>query len=216
MAPTATSLSCPANDGAQFTTPNSQIFNIKCFTDYAGGDMGVTQTTTFEDCMTSCATTTNCVDVAYVSPNCYMKSLVTSPQSNGAVWGAILASAETAANNRISCVNNKSDGTVYTAPSGAQFTIECGVDYFGGDMGNLYAETMEICLDACDDASGCVDVAYAGKYCYLKHSLEPGQSNGGVWGARKLSSDAAVTSTTTTTVIAVSLAMLSKMRENCG
>lgn len=200
MAPSAVSLSCPASNGAQFVA-GSSTFTIKCGIDYMGGDMGVAQTSTFEDCLNTCASTANCVDVAYVGPNCYMKNFVTSANQNDNVWGAILTTAEQAAANRISCNGNKSDGSVYTAPSGAQFVIACGTDYFGGDMGNLYAETMEVCLDACDHTSGCIDVAYAGKYCYLKNSLQPGQANGGVWGAKKMES-AATTSVTTTTDVA--------------
>lgn len=58
---------------------------------------------------------------------------------------------------------------------------------------------MELCLNACDSTSGCIDVAYAGKYCYLKNSLTPGQSNSGVWGA-KLVSNAGTTSSATSSV----------------
>lgn len=203
MAPTApSSLSCPGSNGLQYTTGTS-TFTIKCSTDYYGGDMGLTQTSTFEDCLSTCASTTNCIDIAYVAPNCYMKSTVTTANTNNAVWGAILTTAEQAAANRITCDNNKSDGTVYTAPSGVQFVIACGTDYFGGDMGSLYAETMEACLNACDATSGCIDVAYAGKYCYLKNSLEPGQANAGVWGAKRMgsaaSSSSSVMTVTTTT-----------------
>jgi hypothetical protein len=71
----------------------------------------------------------------------------------------------------------------YTTPIGDVFTIKCGIDYYGGDMGAVQAETFEKCLDACSDTSGCLAVAYAGKACYMKSELKPGIANDNVWGA---------------------------------
>ncbi|KAK3676513.1 hypothetical protein LTR78_003789 [Recurvomyces mirabilis] len=176
-------VSCPGSDGQQFTV-GAATFNIHCGTDYYGGDLSRVTSDTFEDCMTSCASTIGCIDVAYNGKNCYLKNSLQSPRSDSNVWGAVLASAEKgAAASTLSCP--ASNGASYTASSGAQFTVQCGVDYYGGDMGSAYVDTFAECLEVCDSTQGCLDVALHGHYCYLKNSVTSPQQNSDVWGAIK-------------------------------
>jgi PAN domain len=181
-------VSCPDSDGTQFSV-GAAVFNIHCGTDYYGGDLARVDAATFGDCLASCASTMGCIDVAYNGNSCYMKSSLNTARQNSNVWGAVLASAEQSAAQQMTCPTN--DGATYTAKSGDQFLIQCGADYYGGDLSSLWAETFEDCLEACDTTSGCLDVAYHHPgYCYLKNTLTAPQQNSDVWGAKKLSAPA--------------------------
>ncbi|GAM86828.1 hypothetical protein ANO11243_048480 [Dothideomycetidae sp. 11243] len=79
------------------------------------------------------------------------------------------------------------DGQVYQAANGQYFQIECGVDHAGGDIGMVYVETFQQCIEKCAANSQCVDVSLSGAACYLKRSAGPSMQNA-VWGARAISS----------------------------
>jgi hypothetical protein len=68
-------LSCVSNadDGKLYTTASGHTFEIQCFKDYFGGDIGAASTQSFEECLEVCDTTSGCIDVSYVNGNCYMK-----------------------------------------------------------------------------------------------------------------------------------------------
>jgi hypothetical protein len=42
-----------------------------------------------------------------------------------------------------------SDQTSYTAAGGDIFTIECGIDHYGGDLKLVFTNTFNMCLDTC-------------------------------------------------------------------
>jgi len=119
-----------------------------------------------------------CTDVSYNGDNCYMKNSIKSPRQDSNVWSAVLASDDISA---MTCPAN--NGSTFTAKSGAQFIIQCGVDYYGGDMGSTYVNNFADCLEDCDSTSGCVDVALHENYCYMKDSVTNPQQNSDVWGA---------------------------------
>ncbi|EMC93176.1 hypothetical protein BAUCODRAFT_44424, partial [Baudoinia panamericana UAMH 10762] len=48
------------------------------------------------------------------------------------------------------------DGNTYTA-NGVTFHIECGLDRYGNDIGLIYTNTYNACLDACGANGACVD-----------------------------------------------------------
>ncbi|OJD35635.1 carbohydrate-binding wsc [Diplodia corticola] len=50
------------------------------------------------------------------------------------------------------------------------------------------ASTLELCIDACDSNSGCVDVAWVYGSCYLKSSVGTAISNNAVLGAKLITS----------------------------
>ena len=176
---------CPSADGTQFTV-NGAIFNVHCGVDYYGGDIGHTAADTFGDCMKSCATTSGCLDVAYNGHDCYMKSSLTTPRQNGNVWGAVLASAEQAASNLLKCPRD--NGKTYHTKAGDQFQVQCGVDYYGGDMGMTNTNSFDACLEACDTTPGCVNVAWHddSQNCYLKNVVTPAMQDANVYGASKV------------------------------
>ncbi|EME85418.1 uncharacterized protein MYCFIDRAFT_193726 [Pseudocercospora fijiensis CIRAD86] len=85
-----------------------------------------------------------------------------------------------------------SNGTSYTAPSGQDFIIECGIDHSGGDIGKdeggfKYVRSLRECIDACDSYNGtqpCVDVSLSGSACYLKSVLGKAVPFDGLLGAK--------------------------------
>ncbi|KAI0203467.1 WSC domain-containing protein [Astrocystis sublimbata] len=92
-----------------------------------------------------------------------------------------------------------SDNSLYQSAD-ASFEVHCGIDYAGGDIGALNANTFGGCIDACASTAGCKAVAYVGASCYLKGSIGAPNPNGAVWGARVAASS--LTSSTTSTTSA--------------
>ncbi|PSK50339.1 Kremen protein 1 [Elsinoe australis] len=95
----------------------------------------------------------------------------------------------------ISCPTN--NNTIYTATTGATFLIECGIDHYGGDIAATGVSSFAGCIEACATNSKCVDVSLSGSACYLKGTLGDAIQNGGILGAKLVTS---ISSTTTTTV----------------
>ncbi|KIW21646.1 hypothetical protein PV08_02226 [Exophiala spinifera] len=159
--PVASSLSCvdDASDGQSYNG-----FVVQCGIDYNGNDMGLAWTSTFEDCIDTCASTSGCVDVSYSGTACYMKSGIGVYTING-VWGAVKAATST-----LTCPS--ADGQVYDG-----FTIACGIDHVGGDLSNFYAGSLNSCLDTCSTTADCLGVAYAAPYCYMKSTINEPSSN---------------------------------------
>ncbi|KAF3009848.1 hypothetical protein E8E13_010523 [Curvularia kusanoi] len=94
--------------------------------------------------------------------------------------------------------------------NGVVLQVACSTDYYGGDLQLVQSATLQDCLQACAANSQCVALSYTGQNCYLKSSLESGQSNANVIGGAVLSrptataSSAASTSTAAaTTTVAV-------------
>jgi hypothetical protein len=54
---------------------DGQRFVVMCFMDHPGGDMGVQQTRTLQDCIDLCGDTQSCTDVTFQQGNCYLKSM---------------------------------------------------------------------------------------------------------------------------------------------
>ncbi|KAF1931420.1 uncharacterized protein M421DRAFT_418056 [Didymella exigua CBS 183.55] len=59
------------------------------------------------------------------------------------------------------------------------------MDYWGGDLRSLQADTFQSCLEACKTETECVSIAYSGTACYLKKNSTPEKPNGGVWSAKR-------------------------------
>jgi hypothetical protein len=120
-------------------------YDILCGVDYAGGDVAAqTGLASFEECIDLCDETLSCVDVSYApGGTCWMKSSLGTPSQNAGIWTA--RSRVTRTNNEITCVDNKSNGTVYGAAGGGYFQVLCGLDYAGGDL----AASSEASFSAC-------------------------------------------------------------------
>ncbi|KAK4103933.1 hypothetical protein N658DRAFT_521765 [Parathielavia hyrcaniae] len=78
-----------AANGTTFKTDGGKFYEIFCGYDFPGGDFMGLSTASFEECLNACDENLECVDVAYVAPACYLKSVLAEPVlSNPAVWGA--------------------------------------------------------------------------------------------------------------------------------
>ncbi|KAJ8111422.1 hypothetical protein OPT61_g5977 [Boeremia exigua] len=177
-------LSCvdSASDGQTYQVGSNQ-FKIVCGQEYYGGDLAYASTSSFETCIAACAANTQCVDVSYVSGACYLKqstsSLVSAPQ----VWTAQLVITKT----KLSCSDSKDNGKSYTGKNGGLYTVECGLDHYGGDFAFVDGTTFESCMDACDATTGCVDVSWVYGACYLKNTVNSGMTASQVWTGRLVS-----------------------------
>lgn len=182
-------LTCAPGDITKSYTTSKDTYDIHCNMDYYGGDLKSTQTSTFEECIAACELADSCIDVSYLVGTCYMKNFLTTLTPANNVWTAVLKSAlDTSSktdSSTLSCVNNKDDGRVYMAQSGAKYQIACGIDYYGGDLSFTTVTTLESCIEECDNTASCVDVAYTGGGCYLKSSLTPAVGNPNVIGAKQ-------------------------------
>ncbi|TPX13628.1 uncharacterized protein E0L32_005831 [Thyridium curvatum] len=87
-------LSCynDKTNGTVFTTDQGRPYRIFCGMDLPGGDMATAKANTFESCLNECDKTTNCVDVAYVAPYCYLKTSVAKLVVSQEVWAAMRVS----------------------------------------------------------------------------------------------------------------------------
>lgn len=94
MGTSSSSISCPANDGSNYTS-SGEIFRVACFNDSMYSDInsqGAIKATSLESCIASCVSTPSCIDVSYIpiSSQCWLKNAVNSGTHNGYVWGARL------------------------------------------------------------------------------------------------------------------------------
>ncbi|KAF3007634.1 hypothetical protein E8E13_008411 [Curvularia kusanoi] len=183
---------CPQDDQCSYAS-NGVTFQVSCGTDYYGGDLSLAQTSTLDRCMDVCAQTSDCVAASYVGQNCYMKSTLNSAQSNINVIGVAVTSRPSSpasgtvptqkmcSPNSFTCPQN--DGCSITDQS-RTFTLACGTDFYGGDLSNQYADSLQACTDACASNAACVAASFVGGSgsgtCYLKSVKNAGSSNDNV------------------------------------
>ncbi|KAJ9635082.1 hypothetical protein H2199_008568 [Coniosporium tulheliwenetii] len=203
-------LSCidDASDGVIYESAAGK-YEIMCATDYGGGDMGATSAATFEGCIAACDASPGCIDVSYVGTACYLKDRLNTALNWGHVWTAkkIIEAAPPASGSgsgsepgsgsgstptsaspapaatKLTCKDNLSDGTTYTATNGI-WQIMCATDYGGGDMGVKEVSSFENCIQACDSTAGCIDVSFVNTACYMKNRLGEALPRGHVWTAK--------------------------------
>lgn len=65
----------------------------------------------------------------------------------------------------------ESNNTLYTAPSGQDFVIECSIDHFRGDLSSLSVPDLETCIAACDSNPECIDVSLSGSQSQSSSAL---------------------------------------------
>ncbi len=201
--PTGPELTCVegAMDGKTFTASSGNQYAIICGREYPGGDLKGVEAATFVDCVEACDTTPDCIDVSYVAPACYLKSSLTTLQDAGYVSTALYIGrpVDPAPVVPLSCVDSKDNGTTYATAAGNKYLVLCGVDYFGGDMGMIYTDTFEKCMDACDSNDGCIDVAYSGTACYMKNEVTTHSPAAWAWNALYVGKVALTSSTSSVT-----------------
>ena len=143
----AAPLDCTNNESNNTVyTTAAGSYDILCKIDYAGGDVAAqTGLASFEDCMELCDATPTCIDVSYApGGTCYMKSSLGTPNPNGGIWTA--RSRNTRTDNEITCLDDKSNGTIYESPEGGYFQVLCGIDYAGGDLSATSEPSFSSCV----------------------------------------------------------------------
>jgi len=105
-------LFCPDSDGLTYTS-SEQTFTIRCGTDFFGMDFGSLTTETFAGCVDTCASTTDCVALAYSGTACYLKNGIGAEVNNG-VWGAVISAA---------IASTSTSGVASTVPITASSTV---------------------------------------------------------------------------------------------
>ena len=183
-------ISCkdPAHHNTTYSHGTESQYQILCDTDFAGGDLAAIAAETFADCIAACDANDECVDVSYGfrTTTCWLKGTITTPNSAEGIWTARKKTEEeTGPKTVVTCENNASNNTVYKSGA-SSFLVLCGFDYGGGDMGGSPQPTFADCMDACATAEGCVDVSYAGGFCYMKNTLTTLSLAGWVWTGKKV------------------------------
>ncbi|KAH7039837.1 uncharacterized protein B0I36DRAFT_357223 [Microdochium trichocladiopsis] len=186
-----------SSNGTVFTAPGSiQKYQVLCNYQYGGNTLGASKRAdTLEQCVGFCDAATGCVDAIWSDAKyCWLKSSKTNGYKSGG-WHSIVkvpagfvqpapagASAPPPPNS-IRCDDNSADGTVFRAPSGAQYDIKCNFQYAGQTLGSSkYTETFEVCADLCDSTAGCVEGIWSNaKYCWLKSSITGNGYKSGGW-----------------------------------
>ena len=83
-------LQCPVDNGTNVTV-GADTFQLACATDFAGGDMAVSDAASVYDCAAACSNTTGCIASSWIpgSPTgpCYMKGALGAALPNSNVWG---------------------------------------------------------------------------------------------------------------------------------
>lgn len=100
---------------------------------------------------------------------------------------AVPVSATTTTESALSCPG--SDGTTITVGADS-FNIQCGVDYYGGDLTLTSESSFENCIATCENTAGCIVVSFTGSTCYMKNKNYGAQANANVWAATKVSTTA--------------------------
>lgn len=183
-------ISCkdPANHNTTYNKGTESQYQILCDTDFAGGDLAAIGAETFADCIAACDANDECVDVSYGfrTTTCWLKGQITTANPAEGIWTARKKTEEeTGPKTVVTCENNASNNTVYKSGT-SSFLVLCGFDYGGGDMGGSAQPTFADCMDACAATEGCVDVSYAGGFCYMKNTLTTLSPAGWVWTGKKV------------------------------
>ncbi|GAB7350627.1 hypothetical protein MBLNU459_g1190t1 [Dothideomycetes sp. NU459] len=80
------------------------------------------------------------------------------------------------------------DNQIWVDPSSSnKYQINCGTDYYGGDLKMVYVSSLQACIAACATTAKCIDVSMSGQACYMKSTLTAAVSNSGVNAAKLVS-----------------------------
>jgi hypothetical protein len=180
----AAELSCVNNrdNGKEFTSESGEVYVVECGIDYTGNNIVSSAQASFEDCMEACSDNDACVNVAFQSGTCYLKSRASENTSKPSVWSATLKDYV----QPISCVDNRDNGKELTVRSGATYVVACGIDYTSttaSNLGSTAEATFEDCVSTCAATGGCVNVAYTKGTCYMKKRASEYTEKAAVWSA---------------------------------
>lgn len=95
-----------------------------------------------------------------------------------------------------------SNGTVTTTTTGANFTVDCGMDYSGANINMVYTSNgITGCMESCANVTNCVAASLSGTACYLKSALGTATLNSAVNAVRLVAAGSSVSSSSSSTVL---------------
>lgn len=183
------------DSGAIYRGGNGSPYELECGEDHYGGDLTAVGSDTFLGCIDICNANPECIGYSYLGRNCYLKRYLNAGNTNPAVnfalnldrnstakpppsstSAAVTSPTATPAAAPGSCGYIAANGTnTYTDSDNVQYTIQCGTDHNGGDIGAVGAKDFVGCMDACDKKDKCIAFSWVGGNgpgtCYLKGSV---------------------------------------------
>lgn len=191
--------------GEVYRGGSGSAYQLSCGTDHYGGDLNDAGSSSFIGCVAVCDSKPDCIGYAYTPGNCWLKSYLTAKEVNSGVDFAINLERNATAKPRPSTTASPSstaptvkptpkagscgfiDGKTLTSSANNRYTIECGADHNGGDIGGGPANTFTDCADICDKVDKCIGYAWAGANggngpgtCYLKGTVTNRETNADV------------------------------------
>lgn len=183
--------------GEVYRSSSGSSYKLACGEDSYGGDLSNAGSSTFLGCIDICDAKPDCLGYSYTSGICWLKaSLIRTRPASGVDFARNLgrngtsnphpsstASSPATTSPKVkptpiagSCAYNAANGTnVYTDGNNARYTIECGTDHNGGDIGGASAKTFVDCMYVCDKTDKCIAFAWVGGNgpgtCYLKGTV---------------------------------------------
>ncbi|KAF2764406.1 hypothetical protein EJ03DRAFT_385969 [Teratosphaeria nubilosa] len=90
---TPTYVTCPASNGTSYTAANGEVFVVECDIDRPGGDLAEVDMTgtvaeRLQQCIDTCANTTDCLDVTLSGLACYLKYILEEASYTEGMLGA--------------------------------------------------------------------------------------------------------------------------------
>lgn len=152
---------------------------------YCGNELMSGSATNETDCNYPCADDSTEYCGQSVRLTLYEKTastVVTMP----ATTTSAVPSATATTTTTIDCDSGASNNTVYTAESGDQFRIYCGMDRYGNDIGSFETDSLVECIETCDITEGCVDVATYEGVCWMKSGMSSLYANSACNTAEKI------------------------------
>lgn len=181
---------------------SGSAYQLSCGTDHYGGDLNDAGSSSFIGCVAVCDAKPDCIGYAYNPGNCWLKNYLTAKEVNSGVDFALNLERNATAKPRSSTTASPSstaptvkpnpkagscgfiDGKFFNSSSNNRYTIECGADHNGGDIGGGPANTFTDCADICDKVDKCIAYAWAGGNggngpgtCYLKGTVTNRETN---------------------------------------
>ena len=183
--------------GDVYRSGKGSAYQLECGEDHYGGDLTSVGSKTFLGCVDICNAKPECIGYAYTPETCFLKKFLTGTKISAGVDFAInidrnstakpgpstTASAPSSTSPTVkpaaktgSCAYfAANDAKTYTDANNAKYTIQCGTDHNGGELGRANAKDFVGCMDACDKKDKCIAFAWTGGNgpgtCYLKGSI---------------------------------------------
>lgn len=150
--------------------PGYRTFDNHCHYDTTGEVIDTYPGKSFDDCINTCAFTYDCVAASWTPSSCKTRSTIGELVPSNEVWSFTVGKPRT-------CPDD--NGSDYRG-----MTIECGIDYPGGDIGSSQTADLPGCINDCLATDQCVAVTYSGTACYKKSKVGVPVPHAGQYSAR--------------------------------